>query len=215
LISTTDITPVILAAGDSTRMGYPKALLPLGSDTFLSRILKTAKSADLGKPIVVLGKSGSKIQSTMKSRQVEIVLNPDPGRGQLSSVQLAFSSLGSACIGAMLWPVDHPLVSVKLVAGLARLFLTTDALITNPTCGNKRGHPVIFRRDLFPEFLKAPLTEGPKGIVIRHKESTAELQTEETGTVFDIDTPMDYEAACGRDLSSALKSLVSSGKIRQ
>jgi len=187
-------------------MGYPKALLPLGSDTFLSHIIYTARTAGLGNPTIVLGRSASAIQSTVKLQQVEVLINPNPNRGQLSSIQMALTSLEPDCNAVMIWPVDQPLVSVELIEALACLFLDTGSLIASPVVGEKRGHPVIFRKDLFPEFMATPLDEGSKPIMTRHREHTVSLPTEEVGTVFDIDTPSDYETACGRKLEAVLKS---------
>lgn len=186
-------------------MGHPKALLPLESGPFLVHILKTVQKTGLGKPVVVLGRSASIIQSEVNLQHADVLVNTKPERGQLSSIQLAMNALGTGCIGAMIWPVDQPLVSVKLVQDLARLFFASDALIANPVCGKKQGHPVIFRRDLFPEFMAEPLSKGPKKILVRHEGETAALATDETGTVFDIDTPADYAHACGRTLDSVLK----------
>jgi molybdenum cofactor cytidylyltransferase len=203
------IAPVILAAGDSVRMGYPKALLPLESDCFLTRILKTVRKAGLGRPTVVLGRSAPLIQSRVDLETVAVIVNPDPDRGQLSSMQAAFSSLESDCAAALIWPVDQPLVSVDLIQKLSELFFSSGSLITTPMCRKRRGHPVIFRRELFCEFMQAPLDEGPKKIVIGHQDSTAVLSTDETGTILDIDTPSDYENVFGRSLDSVLAPLLS------
>lgn len=200
-----EVIPVILAAGDSIRMGYPKALLPLGDDFFLTHILKTIGAAGLGKPIVVLGRAASRIQTVLDLQGSEVLVNEDPDRGQLSSVQLALDSLCPDCVGAMIWPVDQPLISVRLVEDLTRLFLSTGAPVASPICGAKRGHPVIFSREVFTELKAASVDEGPKEIVNRHKQDAAELFTNETGTIVDIDTPSDYENVCGRNLESVLK----------
>jgi molybdenum cofactor cytidylyltransferase len=202
--SSTLITPVILAAGGSMRMGYPKALLPLESGCFLTWILSVAQNAGLGKPIVVLGKNAQEIQSRIGKRQIDILINPDPERGQLSSIQLALSSLRPECMGAVIWPVDQPLVSVSLVDNLTRKFLDSSSLIAYPMYGETRGHPAIFHRDLFQEFMEAPLDEGPKRIISSHLEDTVFLPTDEPGTVYDFDTPSDYEAAFGISLDSVV-----------
>lgn len=203
--SVASITPVILAAGDSKRMGYPKAILPLESDVFITHILENCKNAGLGKPTVVLGKTAPVIQPRIDERQVDILINPDPNRGQLSSIQLALSSLRPECIAAMIWPVDQPLVSMDLIRNLAKLFLSSDALIAHPVCGGKNGHPAIFRRRLFHEFMETPLNEGPKKLIRRHEADTVLLPTDETGTIHDIDTPSDYETACGIKLDSMVE----------
>jgi CTP:molybdopterin cytidylyltransferase MocA len=203
--SLTVITPIILAAGDSKRMGYPKALLPMDSGTFLTSILAKLRAAGMGTPVVVLGRSASEIQSRVDLGGVETLINRNPDRGQLSSMQMALRVLSPECAGAMLWPVDQPLVSVRLIEDLARLFFVSGALIANPVFHGRRGHPVIFRKDLFSEFLATPPHEGAKRLMHGYPHATASLETEESGTVLDIDTPEDYEKATGIHLSSSLK----------
>jgi molybdenum cofactor cytidylyltransferase len=200
----TSITPVILAAGGSMRMGYPKALLPLESDCFLTWILKVVKNSGLGKPTVVLGKNAREIQSRIQEWQVDILINTEPERGQLSSIQMALSSLPPESVAAMVWPVDQPLVSVYLVDNLAHRFFDSSALIAYPIYGERLGHPAIFHRELFQEFMEAPLDEGPKRIITNHQADTAVLPTDEPGTVYDFDTPSDYEAAFGKSLDSVV-----------
>ena len=187
------------------RMGYPKALLPLESDCFLTWILKVVQNSELGKPKVVLGNNVQDIQSRLQEWQIDILINTEPERGQLSSIQMALSSLPPESVAAMIWPVDQPLVPVRLVDNLARKFLDSNALIAYPVYGERLGHPAVFHRKLFREFMEAPLEEGPKGILLNHQADTAVLPTDEPGTVYDFDTPSDYEDAFGKRLDSLVK----------
>ena len=198
------ILPIVLAAGDSTRMGYPKALLPLGEELFITRILRVLRNAELPRPVIILGRAAAAIQPRIQDWPADIRINSDPDRGQLSSIQLAFANIDPAYAAGMIWPVDQPAVSVDLVRRLAELFLSSESRIVFPKCGAKRGHPAIFHRDLFQEFMDAPLKEGPKSILLRHQKETAELPTEETAAVQDIDTPSDYLALTGTSLEAAL-----------
>jgi molybdenum cofactor cytidylyltransferase len=201
------IVPIILAAGDSRRMGYPKALLPLGSDAFLTRILRTLNAAGMPKPIIILGKAAFIIQPLLQDLPADIYINPDPDRGQLSSIQLALSHIPPEFNAGMIWPVDQPAVSEKLVRCLVELFLNAGSRIVCPVYGNKRGHPAIFHRALFREFMEAPLEEGPKSILVRHREATALLATEESASVRDIDTPAEYETLTGESLDAAISRI--------
>jgi molybdenum cofactor cytidylyltransferase len=198
------ILPVVLAAGNSARMGYPKALLPLGTDLFITRILKTLQNVGWSRPVIVLGKAASAIQPHIQNWAAGIQINPDPDRGQLSSIQLGLSQAGPEFVAAMVWPVDQPAVSEDLVRRLAHSFLSSGAKIAFPRCSDRRGHPAIFHRAIFQEFMDAPLREGPKGILLRHQGETIEIPTEESATVQDIDTPSDYEDWTGERLEEAL-----------
>jgi molybdenum cofactor cytidylyltransferase len=201
------IAPIILAAGDSTRMGFPKALLPLGSDTFLTHILGILTNVGMPKPLIVLGRTASIIRQQILGWPADILINPDPDRGQLSSIQIALSHIPPDCIAGMIWPVDQPAVSEYLVRRLVDLFLNSDSRIACPVYGNQRGHPAIFHRALFQEFMDAPLEEGPKKIILRYQKVTALLPADEPASVQDIDTPAEYEALTGESLNAALAKI--------
>ena len=185
-------------------MGYPKALLPIGKDTFLNRILGIGREVGLADPIVILGRAAKLIQPTMGNWPASIKINPDPDRGQLSSIQIGLSCLNEHAQACMIWPVDQPAVSADLVRRLVHLFIHSDCLIAFPTYRKRRGHPAIFHRSLFREFREIPLDEVPKKMILRHLQDTAEFSTDESAIVQDIDTPADYEALTGETLESAL-----------
>jgi molybdenum cofactor cytidylyltransferase len=202
-----NIAPVILAAGDSTRMGYPKALLPFGKGTFLRKILETLAWLELAEPFVVVGKDADRIAPTVVPFRASILVNPEPGRGQLSSMQLALAALDAEHEGCLFWPVDQPSVAETVVRGLVRLFEDSGALLTLPVCNGRRGHPAIFRRELFNELLTAPIGEGPKRIVTGYEHKTALFPCLDLATIHDVDTPEDYLALTGVELETSLRGL--------
>jgi molybdenum cofactor cytidylyltransferase len=185
-------------------MGYPKALLPFGSGRFITHILGMLRDLGFARPVIVLGRAAPIIQPQLKPWPADIHINPDPDRGQLSSIQLGLAHVGREFAAGMIWPVDQPAVSEELVRQLAELFLASGALIACPKCNETRGHPAIFHRSLFQEFMDAPLEEGPKKILARHQQETAILPTGESGAIHDIDTPADYQSLTGETLASAL-----------
>lgn len=187
-------------------MGFPKALLPLGSGIFLTRILDELEEAGLTDPLVVLGKDARHIEPCIAGWPVRILINRDPSRGQLSSIQLAIQSLGSEVDGCLIWPVDQPAISADVVKGLIDLFHKSGALIACPSFGEKRGHPVIFHRSLFWELLHCSMETGAKSAVMRHQGETVVLPTAESATVTDIDTPEDYFNLTGEILDAGQKT---------
>jgi CTP:molybdopterin cytidylyltransferase MocA len=188
-------------------MGYPKALLPLGDKIFLTHIMGILREAGLPKPAIVLGRTAALVQPRIREWPADILINPDPDRGQLSSIQIGFSFLGPGVEAGMIWPVDQPAVSKDLILRLTQLFIESASLIAFPSRGGRRGHPAIFHRTVFQEFMEAPLTEGPRKILLRHERNSAVLPTEESACVEDIDTPEDYLALTGERLESALKRI--------
>lgn len=198
------IQPVILAAGDSSRMGYPKALLPLGEETFVTRILSTLERSGFAQPSVVLGADAPRIMAALEGRRAAVIVNPHPERGQSFSLQLALERIPPAACACLVWPVDHPAVTGKLLRDLVRLFADAGADAALPRCGLRRGHPAIFGRRIFPELLALPPGVSVKRLLHDRALHIAELPTAEGAAVEDIDTPDDYYRLTGEELEAAL-----------
>ena len=188
------IYAVILSAGESSRMGRPKALLPIGSQTFIEKVVGALKQTSVGKVIVVLGHNGDQMRCSIEHLPVEILINPDYKLGQLSSLQVAVRHLGNSadCDGMLLHLVDHPYISAALVDTMIERFNQSGKLIVVPRHHGKRGHPVIFSRKLFDELLSAPIEQGAKAVVNAHRDETLEIDTDDVGITLDIDTPELY-----------------------
>jgi molybdenum cofactor cytidylyltransferase len=188
------IAAVVLSAGESSRMGRPKALLPIEGETFIGRIVAALKRTQAGKIVVVLGHNAEQLAAAIRPLGVEILVNPDYKLGQLSSLQVAVRSLQSQldCEGMLLHLVDHPYIDSTLVDRIIERFHETQKDIVVPRCHGKRGHPVLFSRRLFAELLAAPMDQGAKAVVNAHANETLEIETEEEGIALDIDTPELY-----------------------
>lgn len=188
------IVAVVLSAGESSRMGRPKALLPIDGETFIERIVGALRQAHIGKVIVILGHNAGELKAKMSHLPVEILINEDYKSGQLSSLQVAVRYLRSdpACDGMLVHLVDHPYLAPALVAEMVRRFDAAKQLIVVPKFRGKRGHPVIFARALFDELLAAPMDQGAKAVVNAHRADTLEIDTAEEGIAVDIDTPELY-----------------------
>ncbi len=188
------IGAVILSAGESSRMGRPKALLPIDGQTFIERIVAALQQAAIGKIIVILGHNAGELKTRIAHLPVEILINDDYKLGQLSSLQVAVRCLraDADCDGMLVHLVDHPYLSPSLVETMVRQFYESGKPIVVPSFRGKRGHPVIFARALFDELLSAPMDQGAKSVVNAHRADTLEIETEEEGITVDIDTPELY-----------------------
>jgi molybdenum cofactor cytidylyltransferase len=188
------IAAVVLSAGESSRMGRPKALLPIEGETFIGRIVAALKRTQAGKIIVVLGHNADQLAGAMRPLGVEILVNPDYKLGQLSSLHVAVRQLqaNAECEAMLLHLVDHPYINAALVDRMIARFYETKKDIVVPRCRGKRGHPVLFSRRLFAELLAAPMDQGAKAVVNAHANDTLEIETEEEGIALDIDTPELY-----------------------
>jgi len=188
------IPAVILSAGESSRMGRPKALLPIDGQTFIERIVGALKQGGIERIVVVLGFNAEELRCQVAHLPVEIVVNPDYKLGQLSSLQVAVRHFEADknCAGMMVHLVDHPYIDPQLVRLMLQRFDPAKHAIVVPRHQGKRGHPVIFSRRLFNELLNAPMDQGAKAVVNSHRNDTLEIDTQVVGITLDIDTPELY-----------------------
>jgi len=188
------IAAVVLSAGESSRMGRPKALLPIEGETFIGRIVASLKQTQVGKIVVVLGHNSDLLAAAIRPLAVEILINPNYKLGQLSSLQVAVRNLlpDADCDGILVHLVDHPYIDASLVDRMIQQFYESKKDIVVPRCRGKRGHPVLFSRALFGELLDAPMDQGAKAVVNAHGNETLEIDTDEKGITVDIDTPELY-----------------------
>jgi molybdenum cofactor cytidylyltransferase len=184
------LAAVILSAGASSRMGRPKALLPYRESTFLEHLIQATRHPRIQVTRVVLGAGADEIRTIAKLHSSVVVVNPDWEQGQLSSICEGIRSLeGIETDGIVLCPVDHPLVSARLVSDLIGQFYSNRKSIVLPTYNARRGHPVIFSSKLYGELLAAPTDKGARAVVWAHAADVLEVPTDEEGVVLNINDP--------------------------
>ena len=184
------LAALILSAGASSRMGRPKALLPYREGTFLAHLIDVTRHSRIGVTRIVLGAGAETIRTAAKLDPSLVVLNPKWEKGQLSSICAGIRSLdGIDTEGIVLCPVDHPLVSARLVSELVERFYQEKKKIVLPTYKGRRGHPAIFSSALFGELLAAPTDMGARTVVWAHAHDVLEVPTEEEGVVLNLNDP--------------------------
>jgi CTP:molybdopterin cytidylyltransferase MocA len=184
------LAAIILSAGASSRMGRPKALLPYREGTFLEHLIQVTRHPRVGLTRVVLGAGADEIRKIAKLDFSMVVVNPNWEKGQLSSICEGIRSLeGVETDGIILCPVDHPLVSARLVSDLIGQFYLNRKSIVAPTYNGRRGHPVIFSSALYGELLAAPADKGARAVVWAHSADVLEVPTDEEGVVLNINDP--------------------------
>ncbi|HEY4739890.1 MAG TPA: nucleotidyltransferase family protein [Candidatus Acidoferrales bacterium] len=184
------IAAIILAAGESRRMGSPKALVPLRGLTFVEHLVAATRHARVGLTRIVLGAGAGDIRPRLNADASTIVVNHEWEKGPLSSIQTGLRSLeGMEVEGALICPVDHPLVTQHLVSSMIEAFDVTNCAIILPTYHGRRGHPVLFSSTLFSELMAAPMETGARTVVRAHANNIASVPTEEEGVILNLDDP--------------------------
>lgn len=184
---------VLLAAGASSRMGRPKALLEVGGRTFVRRILETLRDGGVGDTVVVVragaGAVAREIDAAGFGRPIE---NPDPDRGQLSSLIVGLDAVERPGVpGALVTLVDVPLVRPSTVAALLDRAAGSAASILRAAHGGRHGHPVIFSRAVFAALRAADPAIGAKAVV--RAFDVEDVEVDDPGVLRDVDTPQEYE----------------------
>ena len=194
------LAAIILAAGDSTRMGRPKALLldPEGRP-FVARLVRTFAAAEVRDVIVVTGSLHAAIADALAGDQPPIapilVNNPQPALGQVSSLWMGLDAAAKLDVdGVLMTLVDIPLVRASTIQMVIDAWERSRAPIVRPAVGDRHGHPVLFDRSVFDALRHAPMTEGAKAVVHANQDRIVNVQVDDEWCLLDVDTPADYDA---------------------
>jgi molybdenum cofactor cytidylyltransferase len=136
---------VILAAGEAVRMGVAKPAMPFGDTTLVGSVIAVARDADLDPVVVVTGFHGDEVAAAVGDL-ADTVRNPDPDRGNMSSLLVGFGAIGDADITVVLLS-DMPLVEASTIEALCRGLLGSGAMCGWTRYKDGRGHPIAFTRD--------------------------------------------------------------------
>jgi molybdenum cofactor cytidylyltransferase len=194
---------VILAAGESSRMGADKALLPWPpalagqpptKNTFLSATIRSLSlSTDF--IIVVAGKNEAAIAPVAYAEGASIVVNPDPDRGQFSSLQIGLHEvLNRGRDAAMITLVDRPPANSTTIRILREAFEAAgnDTWAVVPEFFSQHGHPYIAGRELIEAFLQAPVSGSARDVEHAHQQHVVYLPVDDAAVALNINTPDDY-----------------------
>jgi molybdenum cofactor cytidylyltransferase len=193
------IAALILAGGESTRMGSPKALLRDGAGrSFVARLVRTLAAAGLEHIVIVTGNQDAAIRAAIAEDappvQPRFARNPDPTRGQLSSLWTGMdAAITPATEAIVMTLVDVPLLAPSTVRAVVDAWLSSRPPIVRPQVGTRFGHPVLFDRVVFDELRRAPLEGGARTVVHARGDAVLNIPVDDPGCIRDVDTPADYQ----------------------
>jgi molybdenum cofactor cytidylyltransferase len=192
------IPGIILAAGRSTRMGRPKALLRLGETgpTFVAQIVRTVLDGGAADALIVGRPDDDDLRAAVDRLQLpaRFVPNPYADAGQLSSLIAGMNAADHpGTRGILVTLVDLPLVTASTVAALIAAFSSSGAPIVRAVHGGRHGHPVIFGRPVFDELRRADPIAGAKSVFRRRAQDVLDVEVDDAGVLLDVDVPEEYE----------------------
>lgn len=187
-------------------MGRPKLLLPWRGTTVAGAVADSLRAGGAGRIALVTAPADEALQAWGAAAGLIVAVNPDPGRGMLSTVLAGIAALGGteALVARgetlLVCPADLPTLAPSSVSTLLQRMEQTGAPLAVPVHGGRRGHPLAIAAALVPEIAGLDATVGLRQLLDRHSGQVLAVEVEDPGVLADVDTPEDYRAlAAGED----------------
>jgi molybdenum cofactor cytidylyltransferase len=190
---------IVLAAGESRRMGQPKQLLPFGERTILERVVDTLLAAGVGEVVVVLGHLAERVRAVLGDRPVRAVINESYRQGMLSSIKYGVGAVGTEYDALLIALGDQPHIECAVVSEVMRAYRAGNAGIVIPRYGEKKGHPIIISLQKYREaIVNLPEDVGLNALMQEHADDVRLLDVASEDIIRDIDVPDDYTRELAR-----------------
>ncbi len=189
----TSAAAVVLAAGQSRRMGQPKMVLPWGQTTVIGQVVSILLQAGLSQVVVVTGGAGAQVTEALQGQPVRLVENPAYADGEmLSSVQVGLAALPVDCPAALIVLGDQPQIEASVVRALLERYNASPSALIVPSYQMRRGHPWLVEQKLWADLL-GPGLGSMRDFLNAHAAEIAYLPVQTDSVLHDLDTPHDYD----------------------
>ena len=192
------ISAVILAAGESRRIGKQnKLLLPVGGESLLVKLVKSVCTSDVGQVLVVIGYEADKIRLELKDLPLSFVYNPNFSEGMTTSIKSGVKEVSRDCDGLLICLADMPLINTSDINQLIHAYVQNrikeKRLIVVPVFQGHRGNPVLFSSEFRSNILEHKKESGCKGVIMNNSKSVKEIEMDDDNMLLDVDTLEDYQ----------------------
>jgi len=187
------ISSIILAAGESRRMGDLKQLLPFGEKTVIETVLDKFLQVEFHEIIVVLGYCAEEIHAKLGKYPIKVVVNEKYGDGMLSSVQCGIEYSDELTEAFMIGLCDQPFIEPYIISTLIDHFNTKGKGIILPDYNGKRGHPIIIHSKYRGEIFELDHNIGLRQLIHSHEDDISIVEFDSNIIVRDMDFPEDYK----------------------
>jgi molybdenum cofactor cytidylyltransferase len=187
------IGAVLLAAGESRRMGEFKQLLRLGEKTFVEHCVDNLLASNVDEVIIVTGHRDSDVRDAIGNRLVKFVHNPDYRSGMATSIKRGVAEVSDCAKACIISLVDQPRIDTATIDAVIETYASGRSLIVIPTYGQKNGHPILLDTSLRGEILSMDPEIGLRQVVLAHPEAITRVAVSSRAVLEDCDSPGDYE----------------------
>lgn len=186
------ISVIVLAAGESKRMGQSKQLLPLGDSTIIEKTIDNYLGSSAMEVILVVGHQSDDLVSVIGARTVKIALNTDYSKGMSTSIKAGIDRMAAGSQGIMIALADQPFIDSRTIDCLIEAFGNQKKGIIVPRYKGEWGHPVLFSSKYKEALMNLEGDVGGKEIINMNLDDVAEIDVDCYGTTADIDTKEGY-----------------------
>ncbi|HWQ84787.1 MAG TPA: nucleotidyltransferase family protein [Anaerolineales bacterium] len=187
------IGAVVLAAGESRRMGEPKMSLPWGNTTVIARVCEVLLSSGLTEIWVVTGGGRENVETVLRHLPVKTIFNPQyADNDMVHSLQTGIAVLKPDLLAALVVLGDQPQIEVETVRKIIKAFQETSQPIIVPSYNNRRGHPWLVRQRLWPDILALQPPATLRNFLNNHTRHIHYVNLNTPSILKDLDTPDDY-----------------------
>lgn len=187
-----DIWAIILAAGESKRMGFPKMLLSFNGRTMLETVIKNVTDSDIDHSLVVLGADSALLTDSLMKYSVKYCHNDNYKEGMLSSVKCGISHLPLDFEAVLIFQGDQPFITPMVTNKVIESYRISGKAIVIPVCKNRRGHPLLISRKHIDKIDQLDSSEGLRSLSYMFPGDVLEFETDDPGILSDFDTYEDY-----------------------
>lgn len=178
-------------------MGSPKAALDAGGASFVARTIDALREGGCRDVLVVIGPDDTTTGSAASEAGARVVVNTAHDSEQIDSLRLGLRNLNPGALGAVVLPVDHPLVTSATVRAVIEAWEHSRAPVVRASHNGTPGHPTVFTVTVFDELLRGDLPDGARTVIAGHEHDLIDVPVDDEGVTTDIDTPDDYRRALG------------------
>lgn len=186
------VSAILLAAGQATRMGKLKQLLPFRGKTLVEWALAPLIHPAVAEVVAVVGCQAQEVSKFLAPYSVKIARNERFAEGMGSSIQRGLQEIDPRAGAVLIALGDQPGIPPSVVTQVIEAYKTSEKRIVIPVTAGHRGHPVLFDLSLKQEILEASREVGLRGVVRAHRDDILEVAVESEGILEDVDTPEDY-----------------------
>jgi molybdenum cofactor cytidylyltransferase len=189
----TFITAIVLAAGFSRRMGRPKLVLPWGKTTVIEQVVGRLLEAGVEDVLVVTGGARSEVEDALSGIPVRIAFNPRLEQSEMiDSLQLGLQNIDPNAEAVLIVLGDQPQLKVETIRKILEAHQSGSANLVIPSFQNRRGHPWLVGRALWPEILEIHPPGTLRDFLSKFGDLAVYIDAEEDSILRDLDTPGDY-----------------------